>query len=223
MLVSLFFGLVHTLLLLLCGGINEGIKKDWNCRGIVCLQIQEKGEEGVPVHLTKEQRPLPNMETASVFRMVIPSLSPGASITLQVEVVFYEAIKPFPEEVTQNEKQLVIYHGNSYFFSPYTCLTQSSNFKLPSSTKLESHTKVSPTNHADDTITYGPYSDLPPHSSSKISVHFENNGPFLTVVELERVIEISHWGNIAVEEHVHVVHSGGCGWLHCMVCEQLGK
>ena len=39
-------------------------------------------------------------------------------------------------------------------------------------------------------------------------VHFENNNPFLTVTRLERVIELSHWGNIAVEETFDVRHSG---------------
>ena len=42
----------------------------------------------------------------------------------------------------------------------------------------------------------------------ELSVHYENNSPFLTVTTLERVIEVSHWGNIAVEETVDVVHSG---------------
>jgi len=188
-------------------GLRMGVES--GC-GLAVRQVQGKGDEGVPAYLTKEQRPLPNMETAAVFRMAIPSLSPGASITLVVEVVFYEAIRPFPAEVAQNEKQLVIYHGSSYFFSPYACFTQSSNFKVTTS-KLESYTKVSPTNNADDIITYGPYPNVPPSSSNKISIHFENNGPFLSVMELERVIEVSHWGNIAVEEHIHIVHSGGCG------------
>ena len=39
-------------------------------------------------------------------------------------------------------------------------------------------------------------------------LHFENNGPFIGVVSLERIIEVSHWGNIAVEEHVHIKHLG---------------
>ena len=26
----------------------------------------------------------------------------------------------------------------------------------------------------------------------------------------ERIIEVSHWGNIAVEEHVHIKHIGVC-------------
>ena len=41
-------------------------------------------------------------------------------------------------------------------------------------------------------------------------LHFENNGPFIGVVSLERIIEVSHWGNIAVEEHVHIKHIGVC-------------
>lgn len=39
-------------------------------------------------------------------------------------------------------------------------------------------------------------------------VHAENNNPFLTVTHLERVIELSHWGNIAVEENIQMRHSG---------------
>lgn len=41
-----------------------------------------------------------------------------------------------------------------------------------------------------------------------MAIHFENYTPFLTVTKLERVIEVSHWGNIAVEETIDIVHSG---------------
>lgn len=41
-----------------------------------------------------------------------------------------------------------------------------------------------------------------------MAVHYENNSPFLTVTRLERTVEVSHWGNIAVEEVVDVVHNG---------------
>lgn len=39
-------------------------------------------------------------------------------------------------------------------------------------------------------------------------IHYENNSPFLTVTRLERTIEVSHWGNIAVEETIDILHSG---------------
>jgi len=40
------------------------------------------------------------------------------------------------------------------------------------------------------------------------SVHYQNNNPFLTVSKMERVIELSMWGNIGIEETVDVRHSG---------------
>lgn len=39
-------------------------------------------------------------------------------------------------------------------------------------------------------------------------LHYENNSPFLTVTELDRLIEVSHWGNIAIEETVDGRHTG---------------
>ncbi|KAG0717798.1 Dolichyl-diphosphooligosaccharide--protein glycosyltransferase subunit 1 [Chionoecetes opilio] len=41
-----------------------------------------------------------------------------------------------------------------------------------------------------------------------MTVHYENNSPFLMITRLERVIELSHWGNIAVEETLDVLHTG---------------
>lgn len=41
-----------------------------------------------------------------------------------------------------------------------------------------------------------------------MSVHFENNAPFLTVETLYRFIEVSHWGRISVEETIDMVHTG---------------
>lgn len=41
-----------------------------------------------------------------------------------------------------------------------------------------------------------------------MSIHYENNSPFLTVSKLTRTIEVSHWGNIAVEETIDMYHSG---------------
>ena len=41
-----------------------------------------------------------------------------------------------------------------------------------------------------------------------MKIHYENNSPFLKITRLVRVIEVSHWGNIAVEETIDVVHAG---------------
>lgn len=41
-----------------------------------------------------------------------------------------------------------------------------------------------------------------------MKIHFENNAPFLTISSIIRTIEVSHWGNIAVEETVDLRHTG---------------
>lgn len=45
-------------------------------------------------------------------------------------------------------------------------------------------------------------------TAEEMVVHYENHTPFLTVTRLERTIEVSHWGNIAIEETIDMVHSG---------------
>ena len=105
------------------------------------------------------------------------------------------------------EKQLVQYTTNAYINTPYQCTTQNSDFTLPSS-NIESHSRVTPVSVDGSTISYGPYSNLAPYSNARITIHYENNGPFLGVVSLDRLIQVSHWGVIQVEEQIHIKHTG---------------
>ncbi|KAL9875645.1 LOW QUALITY PROTEIN: dolichyl-diphosphooligosaccharide--protein glycosyltransferase subunit 1-like [Glossina fuscipes fuscipes] len=40
-----------------------------------------------------------------------------------------------------------------------------------------------------------------------MSVHYENQTPFMSMNRLERIIQVSHWGNIAVEESIYLLHT----------------
>ena len=108
------------------------------------------------------------------------------------------------------------FSGNAYIFSAYPIKTQSTTVTLATST-IESFSRVAPTSTSTNEITYGPYSDMAPYSSARVTIHFENNGPFLMVASLDRLLEISHWGNIAVEEHVHVKHTGLSSYLYVCI------
>ncbi|XP_076299503.1 dolichyl-diphosphooligosaccharide--protein glycosyltransferase subunit 1 [Lasioglossum baleicum] len=134
-------------------------------------------------------------------------LSPGRTMSVEVEMVLSHELVPHPKEITQKEKQLVKYTGNIYLYSPYTVAKQTTTVSLPSR-NVESYTKFKPVSQSDSMITYGPYEKLPSFSYEPLNIHFENNNKFLTVVRLERSIEISHWGNIAVEEHTDLLHTG---------------
>lgn len=134
-------------------------------------------------------------------------LAPGRTTTVELETIISKGIVPYPGSITQKEKQLVRYFGNHYFYSPYPTTKQTTVVTLGSRT-IENYSKLKPVSQADSSLTYGPYNDIPAYSKDPMSVHYENNSPFLTVTRLERLIEISHWGNIAVEENVDILHIG---------------
>eukprot|EP01114_Cavostelium_apophysatum_P001422 TRINITY_DN1121_c0_g1_i1.p1 TRINITY_DN1121_c0_g1~~TRINITY_DN1121_c0_g1_i1.p1 ORF type:complete len:638 (+),score=160.45 TRINITY_DN1121_c0_g1_i1:103-1914(+) len=135
-------------------------------------------------------------------------LAAAATADFTVNAVFTHAMKPFPAAIAQSERQLVRYSENHYVSSPYRTTTQTTTVKLASG-NVESKTERNPTSLKGDTITYGPYNEVEAFASSPFTVHFENNRPFLTVTRLTKEIEISHWGNLAVELTYDVIRNDG--------------
>ena len=134
-------------------------------------------------------------------------LSAGKSTQIQVEVVLFGLVRPYPEEISQQEKQLVVFKGNHFYYSLYPTVSQTTSVNLASD-KTESYSQLKPTSKSDSTITYGPYENTKPFEQNELNVHYENNSPFLTVTNLHRTIEVSLWGNIAVEETIDMSHTG---------------
>lgn len=147
-------------------------------------------------------------KSGKFFKVALESpLAKDQSVTLVIEMVFSHSLKPFPEKIGQSDKQLVLYNGNTVIYSPYVVKEQKTTVKLSSST-IESYSRLKPSSSSDNTVTYGPYKDSKAYRIHAMRIHFENNSPFLIVNEMTRWIEVSHWGNIAVEESFHISHQG---------------
>ncbi|GLV43157.1 uncharacterized protein CBL_14164 [Carabus blaptoides fortunei] len=131
----------------------------------------------------------------------------GETITIEVNEFWTEMIHPHPQFIAQKEKQLVRYRGNVYLYSPYK-INKITTLVALHTRNVENYTKLKPTTFADGTVTYGSYLNIAPFSVNVIDLHYENSAPFLVIKNLERVIEVSHWGNIAVEETVELLHTG---------------
>ncbi|PRP86177.1 ribophorin I-like [Planoprotostelium fungivorum] len=142
--------------------------------------------------------------TYGSYLVELPS---GDSGKLKVIAIYSHVLRPFPEKIAQNEKQLVIFEDNHYIVSPYETTEQTTTIDL-SSDRIESKSEKSPTSANGKRITYGAYNNIKPFSSSPLKVHFENNAPFLTVKKYLRLVEISHWGNIAIEDSFDITHTG---------------
>jgi len=133
-------------------------------------------------------------------------LGVGKSALLHVSLVFTRVIVPFPSEIRQNENQLVSYDDYLYYFSAYKTKEQGTHIRLPSS-KVESYTKTSANLKGED-MTYGPFYDISPANSLPLNLHYENNNPFVTFTSLKKLIEVSHFGNVNVEEWYMLEHTG---------------
>jgi len=131
----------------------------------------------------------------------------GQAATVEIDVLLGNALDMYPSEIEQKDKQLVMYSGSHYAYLPYKCKTQTTKVTL-SSSNIESYSKLKPVSQSEAVITYGPYSNVEPLSFDEMTVHYENNNPFLVVTKLERTVELSMWGNIAIEETLDVKHAG---------------
>uniref|UniRef100_A0A8C2ZSA6 Dolichyl-diphosphooligosaccharide--protein glycosyltransferase subunit 1 n=1 Tax=Cyclopterus lumpus TaxID=8103 RepID=A0A8C2ZSA6_CYCLU len=116
-------------------------------------------------------------------------------------------LRPFPTHITQAERQLVVFQGNHYLYSPYPTRSQTTRVRLASKT-VETYTKLGNPSKNDEILEYGPFRDVAPFSEDAMKIHYENNSPFLTISNIIRTIEVSHWGNIAVEETIDLRHTG---------------
>lgn len=134
-------------------------------------------------------------------------LAKGETTTLEILYILTQSLEPFPAEIAQSDSQLVYYRDSAIILSPYHISHQATVVKTPSN-NVESFTQVEPAHRSGSEVRYGPYEDRGPYSYSPILVHFENNHPFAVVEELEREIEISHWGSVQVTEHYKLAHAG---------------
>eukprot|EP01123_Difflugia_compressa_P013545 TRINITY_DN633_c0_g1_i1.p1 TRINITY_DN633_c0_g1~~TRINITY_DN633_c0_g1_i1.p1 ORF type:complete len:621 (-),score=144.06 TRINITY_DN633_c0_g1_i1:86-1948(-) len=157
---------------------------------------------------TKREDNHDNTKEYTLYRSLLRKpVEAGDTIDVVVELVFTHTMTPFPSEITQSERQLVRYNDNHYWFSVYRTDSVKTKVKL-SSSSVQSNSELSPSSVKADVVSYGPYKDVAPLSYSPLSLHFENNKPFVTVKYVQRWVEVSHWGNVAVEEQYKVRHEG---------------
>lgn len=135
------------------------------------------------------------------------SVAAGDVGTVTATGFYVRAFTPFPAEVKQGEPQLMVYQDNLYAVSPYIVSSQTTEVELPTS-DIKSYTQVKPASASGSTVTFGRYDSIQPFTYEELKVHFAHPKPFMQVTQLVREIEVSHWGNIYVEE-VYELKNGG--------------
>lgn len=142
------------------------------------------------------------------YKVQLPEpLASKKSLKFSITVSYTHLLQPFPTHILQKDQQFVKYDGNQYINSAYLIKKQSTIYKLSAGT-IETYTKLPTAKQDGSKLTYGPYNNVEAHSYAPVTIHYENNSPFLSATQMTRLIEVSHWGNIAVEESISLSHTG---------------
>merc|ERR1712176_217818 len=132
-------------------------------------------------------------------------LNKDEKVTLEIDEIYHGAIRAFPSEIKQADNQLVVVEVNLYYSSPY--VTEVSNSRMNIGTKkTESFSKQGKLD--GNAIKFNEQKVTKGNSVQKVRVHFENNSPFLVAEKVEREVEISHWGNVAITDKIWLRHNG---------------
>ena len=144
------------------------------------------------------------------YRIRLPApLKAGSQQTLGITFYYLKAYSPLPVSIKQEDQQFLVYDFSVYAPSAYPTLKQKTEVKAASST-IPNYTKIAEFPQKQGTkLTYGPFEEKPAGAVSPAQVRFEFTKPITHISNLDRDIEVSHWGgNVAFEERYTLHHRG---------------
>ena len=145
-----------------------------------------------------------------ILKILIPRGVPAKTkADLIIEEILAQKMVPLPKKIGIFDPQLILFSDNIHYTSPYFTKGSFTTVRFPTS-DIESYTKPVETNYdlKGKTLKYGPYADLSAYSIASFSVHYQNPSPLPYFTKVVREIEVSHWGNIAVNEWYTLVNRG---------------
>ncbi|KAK0746094.1 Ribophorin I [Schizothecium vesticola] len=150
------------------------------------------------------------------LRIQLPTpLKPGAQQTIGISYYLLDAYKPLPATINIEDPQFLSYSFSAYCPSAYTTSKQKTEVKfafsnIPDYTRLPGSGDVAefPVKQGAK-LTYGPFDEKAAGAVEPVQVRFEFNRPVNHVADLERDVEVSHWGgNVAFEERYTWIQGG---------------
>ena len=147
-------------------------------------------------------------ENYALYKIKMPrGVKPGNESILHITEVLSQKMVPFPRNIGIFDEQLLKYEDNVHFFSPYKTDESNISIEFPNES-VESYTKLAGSKLKSNTLTYAAYTDIAPYSIEPIVLHFNHNTPLPYFSDVERSIEVSHWGNVAINEVYSLVNRG---------------
>jgi len=127
---------------------------------------------------------------------------------LVIEEDYSGRLEMLPKRITLKEDQLVVYSDTQNYLSVYTTKEQRTEVILPNdSTEVLSYSEA----HAErlrDRILYHLNFAIEPLRTIPLRIHYEYNHPLTVFNYAHKIFEVSHWGNVAIEERYQIENVG---------------
>jgi len=146
-----------------------------------------------------------------VLKVSLPGSFSAGLLVCQVVRVGKNARRPYPAEIAQLEKQRFLFEGDFLRMqSPYLLKGEESTEIFLPKGKVDILEELPDTKLNGNKVVSGPFKGAATESelSSRFHLQYDANFYFPVAKLVEREIEISHWGNVAVEEYYDVLNDG---------------
>ncbi|CAD8131635.1 unnamed protein product [Paramecium octaurelia] len=144
-------------------------------------------------------------QNATVYEFtLIKPIEPSSTLEVELSEQFYKRFNPLPKEIGLEDEQLVQFKDSVYFFTPYPVKNQITYYDTP---KIISYSLKSAIQR-NQLLEFGPFQDVKPYTTQIHTIHLENNTPMTIFTKASKIVEVSHWGNILIEENYSIENQG---------------
>lgn len=124
---------------------------------------------------------------------------------LIIEFAYVGGLIPYQKYRRFNENQSLLYNGNLHFYSPYR--TISSRIIIVCKPNSNLRMNINPQAVVGNNLTYFRH-DFGSYSTQELRIIFDSNDPILVVYSLFRIVNVSHFGKIFIEDHIVIKNEG---------------
>ena len=121
---------------------------------------------------------------------------------------YFGRLDMLPKKIPVKEDQLVVFTDTQNFISVYSTSDQRSEVIFPNDkTEILTYTELN-ADKLRDRIIYHLSGVIEPLKTIPLRIHYEFNHPLMIFNQAQRIFEVSHWGNVAIEERYQIENVG---------------
>ena len=130
-------------------------------------------------------------------------------VGITINELYKRRKEPFPAKIAIREEMSLRYVDSKHYISLYPTKTQKFQINYNTNAVLF-YTPDSTADKKGRSLKYGPFKNIEALSFSDFMIHYRYNKPMAIFTEVKKTIEVSHWGNINVDEY-YEMHNEAAG------------